>query len=360
MISWFMLGVINLVVILALALHPYIAAKAVLFGVYVPESDRSDPLVTGMRRRFALSVFFAAVLGDAAAARVVVASGGSDEVLMPVLFAIQILTVVIAYVRFRKAALQLKKDRGWESPAQAGKRVVNLQFHERSKSFNSAWYAVHLLIVAVSVIGAIVMWDRIPETLVTHYNGRWEADGWSEKSTGSVFQFNFIQLGMIVLFLLIHATVRHAKQVLDPAQPEKSMAREIRFRKQNAVFLWALSLMVVALFSLIQGSILYNWNHETVIAISIIFPAAVILFLILFMIYLSKQGWEGPNDPAFLEDNKWKAGGLFYYSKEDPALLVPKRIGLGYTINFAHPIGWVILGVILAAPLLIVIISLAN
>ncbi len=40
-------------------------------------------------------------------------------------------------------------------------------------------------------------------------------------------------------------------------------------------------------------------------------------------------------------DEGWK--GIFYSNPEDPALLVPKRFGIGWTLNFGNPWSWVVL-----------------
>jgi hypothetical protein len=45
-------------------------------------------------------------------------------------------------------------------------------------------------------------------------------------------------------------------------------------------------------------------------------------------------------------DKYWKLG-IFYFHPEDPAVLIEKRFGLGYTMNFARPATWIILGLIL-------------
>jgi uncharacterized membrane protein len=45
-------------------------------------------------------------------------------------------------------------------------------------------------------------------------------------------------------------------------------------------------------------------------------------------------------------DRFWR-GWIFYVNPDDPALFVPKRFGIGYTINFAHPWSSVALAVIL-------------
>ncbi len=44
-------------------------------------------------------------------------------------------------------------------------------------------------------------------------------------------------------------------------------------------------------------------------------------------------------------DAQWK-WGLIYVDREDPALLVEKRFGIGYTLNFGHPWSWALLALI--------------
>lgn len=46
---------------------------------------------------------------------------------------------------------------------------------------------------------------------------------------------------------------------------------------------------------------------------------------------------EGDHSP----DSAWKLG-MVYYNPEDPALLLEKRFGVGYTLNFGRPMAWVI------------------
>jgi uncharacterized membrane protein len=42
------------------------------------------------------------------------------------------------------------------------------------------------------------------------------------------------------------------------------------------------------------------------------------------------------------DGRSWKLG-VFYYNSEDPRVLVPKRLGIGRTLNMARPISWVFL-----------------
>lgn len=44
--------------------------------------------------------------------------------------------------------------------------------------------------------------------------------------------------------------------------------------------------------------------------------------------------------------NHWKLG-IFYFNPNNKSIFVPKRLGLGWTINFAHPFSWIIIFIIL-------------
>ncbi|MGB9254093.1 MAG: DUF5808 domain-containing protein [Candidatus Korobacteraceae bacterium] len=50
-------------------------------------------------------------------------------------------------------------------------------------------------------------------------------------------------------------------------------------------------------------------------------------------------------------DSYWKAG-MFYYNPNDPAIFVAKRVGIGYTVNFANKMCWLVLAGILLLGLL--------
>jgi uncharacterized membrane protein len=51
--------------------------------------------------------------------------------------------------------------------------------------------------------------------------------------------------------------------------------------------------------------------------------------------------------------------GLFYADRNDPALFVPKKSGLGYTVNFGHPLAWPALFVLLLLPLAAALLALS-
>ncbi|MEO1338394.1 MAG: DUF5808 domain-containing protein, partial [Myxococcota bacterium] len=49
----------------------------------------------------------------------------------------------------------------------------------------------------------------------------------------------------------------------------------------------------------------------------------------------------------------WIAFGLFYYAPEDPAVFVPKKHGIGQTLNLARPAAWFLIAALVLPPLLL-------
>jgi hypothetical protein len=53
-------------------------------------------------------------------------------------------------------------------------------------------------------------------------------------------------------------------------------------------------------------------------------------------------------DRHYYDANNWKLG-FIYFCKADQRIVVPKRLrGLGWTLNFARPLAWPFLGLLLA------------
>jgi uncharacterized membrane protein len=62
-------------------------------------------------------------------------------------------------------------------------------------------------------------------------------------------------------------------------------------------------------------------------------------------------------DAVFRDDDRYWYGGIFYNNPDDPAVFVPKRYGLGWTVNFGRPLGKLFLIGTLLLPLVLLILT---
>jgi len=85
-------------------------------------------------------------------------------------------------------------------------------------------------------------------------------------------------------------------------------------------------------------------------------PAAI-LILAASLLLMGQGGSRGLGRSAAAplgdrtDDGHW-LWGLLYFNRADPAFLVEKRFGIGYSFNLAHPLAWALGAVVLAIPLL--------
>ncbi len=59
---------------------------------------------------------------------------------------------------------------------------------------------------------------------------------------------------------------------------------------------------------------------------------------------------QGPVAGASRDDDRFWKGGLIYVNRDDPAVMVGNRFGVGFTFNFGNPATWLICGTIAAVP----------
>ena len=108
--------------------------------------------------------------------------------------------------------------------------------------------------------------------------------------------------------------------------------------------------------------------------ISEIFLICGVLIAIALALFLPiPHLWTKTNTPAarsrtnvvFRDDDRYWYGGFFYSNPDDPAMFVPRRFGIGWTLNFGHPrarqflitIAVLLLVIVLLPPLLVALLG---
>jgi len=84
---------------------------------------------------------------------------------------------------------------------------------------------------------------------------------------------------------------------------------------------------------------------------------AAIILVLLARVVLAGQGGtrglaQGEVTAGDRTADRYWTWGFLYFNRADPAFLVEKRFGVGYTFNFAHPFAWLLLVLIAALPLI--------
>ena len=179
--------------------------------------------------------------------------------------------------------------------------------------------------------------DELPQRIPIHWNARFVADGFAPRTPLAALLP--LLLGAVICFSLVamQAGLRRS------AQPTALRAFTIKTILIAEYFVSLLCCGVLAA-SATNGRLL-----KPVLAL-----AVVGLLAMIFSIWIAARGVprEQPRNPA-----GWR-GGFFYVDRADPELWVPKRYGLGYTLNFGHPAAAPVLVALLLFPLIVIALVL--
>ncbi len=95
------------------------------------------------------------------------------------------------------------------------------------------------------------------------------------------------------------------------------------------------------------------YHLALVVAFVVLLVVAVFLFAPIAHLRKPANPASSPEgeDVIFRDDDRYWYGFL-YYNPDDPAVMVPKRYGFGYTINLGHPFGKVFIAIIVILMLL--------
>jgi uncharacterized membrane protein len=204
------------------------------------------------------------------------------------------------------------------------------------------WPAVEPLPFALLAGAAAVLdarWEEIPERFAVHFAIDGRVNGWAPRTPAAVYAPLLLGAGIVGLLILLRAAI-----ALLPASALGTPAAAASRRHGGAVLL-GVEVMVAALCATVSFLAL---GATLGMVLGVVGAGLVLLFLGIGwnVVILTRRPPDGGATPG-----GWRAGGLVYGDPADPALWVPKRIGIGWTLNFGHPAAWWVFWLLLLLPL---------
>ncbi|MFC5465518.1 DUF1648 domain-containing protein [Lederbergia graminis] len=350
-------------IIVITAITPYITRKTESFGVTIPEAVYNNEEVKQFRKSYVkktgivgftlLSVsLIGGIINDATSAMTIF-------LLAIILY---LLTSFLIYLEFHKKMKKLKENSSWGK----GKNdtvIIDTNFRKEKLTLSNAWFIFALLITVATFAITVIFYDKIPNEFPMQYDFEGNVTNIVEKSYASVFGLPLTQLFMLVMFIFLNSMIGRSRQQIDAANPEKSIQQNIIFRRRWSAFMVFSGTALVLLFALIQLSLILSMDYK-IIAISSLVVSAVIVIAAIIISIVTGQGGSRVKtvtgkDGEIInrdEDKYWKLG-IFYMNASDPSVWVEKRFGSGWTINFARPIAWVFIVIVILIPILISIFT---
>ncbi len=231
----------------------------------------------------------------------------------------------------------------------------------RSNDWPGGWPILSgpLVILAATSMVLWQNWDQIPERFPIHWDIHGKPNGWSTRSIRGVFFPIWMGLGVSSMSSLMVWMIQTARR--SAASPEE-IARERRHRRMNQGIVIGVSYFISVVFT--HAALLPLWGGgqpKNMILLLVLTPIVVVVPIVAISWRMAEENQQFPSTTSALlgdqtEDACWKLG-QFYYNPADPAIMVEKRAGIGYTMNFARWQSWAFLAGVLLLPLGIVFLA---
>jgi len=207
-------------------------------------------------------------------------------------------------------------------------------------------------------------WSEIPDRFPTHWGLDGQPNNWATRSfTGVFFPLLTGAFLCALVGFLAYAILRWSRVIRMGGAAGES---EQHFRRT------VVSILVATEYFL---ALVFGWTGILALSAVRTGPPGVVPILVLTLgftvvitglLFRAGQGGSRLAGAAAsgtvvpvgdrTADQYWKLG-VFYVNREDPALMVEKRFGLGYTLNFGHPGAWLVIGALVAIAVLISVVA---
>jgi uncharacterized membrane protein len=320
-------------------LMPSLVPPSVPFAVRIPPERVGEAVIVRQRNAYRWWVTLAG--GAVLAASVTLSILGELALVRWAAAAVLLLVLLPGYLHARHTIRAVKLREGWyEGLRQAV--VADTSLRTQPEHFPWLWAVPALLILAVTVILGIIRYPAMPATLALHYNVHGVPDRISAKSVPSAFSVVFVQACITALILLLSLLSLHSKPGIDASAPGATALKHRTFVARMTRTLLVLGACVNLSMLAVAWQV---WTNTPSIALAVL-PIVAGLVVLLAVAIRTGQGGSrvrvdsADEDTGVVErddDRFWRGAGNLYFNRDDPAVLVPKRFGIGWTVNFGNP-----------------------
>ena len=325
------------------AAMPYIGRKTVCFGVCVPSGKHGNEELSVLRRGYARIVALLGVLVSAAyIALVFIVSEGAAAMLLGVSIVAYLIAAYALYLRRWRQVKALKERLGWETQAHS-EAVADTRFASGKRAVSPVWFALYAVIILATVLVGVLLYDRIPEQVVQQTDLAGNVTRMAAKGPGLILFAPAMQAFMTLVFAFVYWSMLRTPPVLDPDNPQVSSRQNAVFRYRWSAWIVVFGAVMLLVFLTIQLSFAQLIDIATVGWVSMIAAGAAVVGALVLSLLTGQSGSrvrlgkKADGEVIRRDDDQYWKWGMYYVNKDDPALFVEKRFGVGFTINFGRP-----------------------
>lgn len=201
-------------------------------------------------------------------------------------------------------------------------------------------FSICIGLSAISFLYVLVSYKDMQDIIITHWGSGGKPDGFAKKNIIDVFFVNGLDISLVLLFAVMGIGSISGNTYIDTENLEVNRKKAIKYLNGIGYSFFSLTLSMQSITTttpifMVQEKNIPMWLTIGVCILPIFISAAMIYYYLMLSSLKPKSRniYTVEND-----DEKW-IYGFIYYNKEDPKLMVEKRLGAGWSMNMAHPLG---------------------
>ncbi|ADZ83004.1 DUF1648 domain-containing protein [Cellulosilyticum lentocellum] len=330
----------NVILYILFILTPYFSTADTYMGIFLEHAYRQTPEAKKILKSFLIHTTITFIITTLMILLLLIKIPVLNH--SPLLGGILLLETLLYFVVYGKSYAQTKaykKSLNLPQPT-GGKLLIDTAFMEQKNKIKMIYKKLLYIPLVIGLfLGAYTLYhyNEMPQLIPTHFNIVGEIDGWANKNIATALFPSGMTILITLLFSYSLDSAFNKRSKLSKEQLEKGKTVILKYLKWSALTILILvfaitSMMMGIVFSTVQGVTLtpiYNYLSVGAIFLSVI--------LMGYNSYCYKRNlpYKEENEaylPPEEQDDYW-LWGLFYNNPNDPAVLVAKRHGLGWTIN---------------------------
>ena len=323
---------------------------SVLFGIRVPKEYINDERLLNIKKKYKRNMAIICSILFILFCILSISSSLILGVLISVLGFI-LLSGILYYSSYKKV-LEIKNKENW-TILSSKKVILDISVERENIMLSLWWYVIPFAIAIIGFLIVLYNINDLPNQVALHFGFNGPDEFGAGNDINSKLQVLFLPLLSIMVLCISFFSVKGMKnksQRINGGSVEEVKVRNTNNKKYTSIMMLIISLIIsiwMFLLSLITLEFI-PYSLELMFIPMAILLGIMLVFMILY-IKDNKRKENIDNEEIYIDDdNPYKLGGLFYYSKTDPRVWVEKRSGLGYTVNFATIGGKIFLVIIVA------------
>ena len=345
----------NLLLYVLFIITPYLSTADTYMGVFLDHAYRKTPETKRILKYFLLytTLVFAGfslilIFLSLRATKI------NDNPLLAIAFLGEVLLYFVVYGHAYTQTKAYKKSLNLPEP-KGSKVLIDTAFIEEKTKLKMIYKKllyIPMLIGLFLGIYTLYHYKEIPELIPTHFNAIGEIDGWSTKNLVTALLPSGLCMLLALIFSYTLDSTFNKRSHLSKSQLEKGKAITLKYLKWSAI---AIVILAFSITLMMMGTI---FAMVEVTPLNPIYNSVSLAMIIIGIALMSYNNFRYKRDfepfkekdacsPIEEKDDYW-LWGMIYNNPNDPALMVSRRHGIGWTVNIGSFKGKLIMFALLA------------